>query len=120
MSVVENNFRTTQPGGITGKGFTSGRSGNPGGRPKGLARQVREVVGDDGEPIARYLLHVMHDESQRTRDRLEAARLLADRGWGKPVQAIDLEVAPNLPVLDPAVLDKLSTRELDCMIVLAE
>jgi hypothetical protein len=33
---VENNAKTTGklPGGITGKGFRPGRSGNPGGRPK--------------------------------------------------------------------------------------
>jgi len=36
-------LRTTgkQLGGITGKGFLPGRSGNPGGRPAGLAEQVR-------------------------------------------------------------------------------
>jgi hypothetical protein len=43
MSGVQNNGGT---GGITGKGFMPGRSGNPGGRPKGLARATRELVGD--------------------------------------------------------------------------
>ena len=98
----------------------AGASGNPGGRPKGLARRVREIVGNDGEPIARYLLEVMQDDRQRTRDRLEAARLLADRGWGKPVLAVDLDVAANLPVLDPDHFAKLSTEELDLVIDLAE
>jgi Family of unknown function (DUF5681) len=48
MSVVESKHRTTGVGGITGRGFMPGESGNPGGRPKGLARRVRELVGDDG------------------------------------------------------------------------
>jgi hypothetical protein len=33
---------------IVGRPFPKGRSGNPGGRPKGLAKYVRELVGDDG------------------------------------------------------------------------
>jgi hypothetical protein len=83
MSAVESNRGTTS-GGITGRGFTPGRSGNPGGRPKGLTRRVRELVGDDGTAIAEFMFAVMADEGARTADRLEAARWLADRGFGKP------------------------------------
>ena len=53
---------------------------------------MRELVGDDGRTIAAFLLTVMSDEGERTRDRLEAARLLSDRGWGKAVQAVDMDV----------------------------
>ena len=53
MTIVENNVETTRHGGVTGAGFTPGMSGNPGGCPKGLARRVRELVGDDGHAIAR-------------------------------------------------------------------
>jgi hypothetical protein len=83
MSAVQNN-RGTTAGGITGRGFAPGQSGNPGGRPKGLTRRVRELVGEDGELIADYMLSVMTDEGARTAERLEAARWLADRGFGKP------------------------------------
>jgi hypothetical protein len=47
-----------------------GISGNPGGRPKGLARRVRELVGENGEAIAEYMDSVMNDERARTADRL--------------------------------------------------
>ena len=80
LATVQNNGRTTRPGGTTGSGFVRGQSGNPGGRPKGLSRRVRELVGDDGEAIAVYMLSVMRDEKARTADRLEAAKWLADRG----------------------------------------
>ncbi len=87
MSAVQNN-RGTTVGGITGRGFAPGRSGNPGGRPKGLTRRVRELVGDDGTAIAEFMYSVMADEGARTADRLEAARWLADRGFGKSPQAV--------------------------------
>jgi hypothetical protein len=77
MSRVQNNGGAT--GGITGKGFMAGRSGNPGGRPKGLAKATRELVGEDGMPLVRFWLGIVGDEGARTADRLEASRLLADR-----------------------------------------
>jgi hypothetical protein len=63
--------------------FPKGVSGNPGGRPKGLSRATRELVGDDGMPIVELWWRIAQDPMQRTRDRLEASKLLADRGWGK-------------------------------------
>lgn len=49
---VENNAETTKkPGGVTGKGFMPGQSGNPGGRPKDtlkafIARELRDMDDD--------------------------------------------------------------------------
>jgi hypothetical protein len=81
VSTVQNNGRTT--GGVTGKGFMPGQSGNPRGRPKGLAKATRELVGEDGMALAELWWDIARDETRRDRDRLEASRLLADRGWGK-------------------------------------
>ena len=92
MSVVQNNSRTTQRGGVTGAGFMPGQSGNPGGRPKGLNRRLRELVGDDGHEIAEYMFSVLSDETQRTVDRMEAGKWLADRGFGRAVQALEVGV----------------------------
>jgi hypothetical protein len=60
-----------------------GVSGNPGGRPKSLSRSTRELVGGDGLKLAELWWSIARDASQKTSDRLEASRLLADRGWGK-------------------------------------
>ena len=81
MSPVQNKGRTT--GGVTGKGFRPGRSGNPGGRPQSLAKATRELVGEDGMKLAQFWVSIMQDDTRRDSDRLEASRLLADRGWGK-------------------------------------
>jgi hypothetical protein len=93
MSGVQNNGGTT--GGVTGRGFMAGRSGNPGGRPKGLARYVRDLVGDDGRRIADFMLGVLEDESERTETRMQAAVWLADRGFGKA--PVTLESSPDKP-----------------------
>ena len=87
MTAVENTSETTRLGGVTGAGFLPGHSGNPGGRPRGLARRVRELVGDNGELILEFMVDVLGDETARTADRLQAAKWLADRGFGKAVQA---------------------------------
>ena len=63
--------------------FLPGNCANPGGRPKGLASAIRERVGKDGERILAMLLGVLEDEGASRRDRLDAAKILLDRGWGK-------------------------------------
>ena len=94
VSTVQNNGRTT--GGVTGKGFVPGQSGNPRGRPKGLARATRELVGDDGMKLVELWWDIARDETRRDRDRLEASRLLADRGWGKAPTYAAIEEADPL------------------------
>jgi hypothetical protein len=102
---VQNNGETT--GGVTGKGFSPGRSGNPGGRPQGLARATRELLGDDGIRIARFWLDTMFDESEPTRVRLEASRLLAERGWGRaPAEEPIAEDADYSWLRDLAAIDR--------------
>jgi hypothetical protein len=81
---VQNNGRTT--GGITGRGFRPGRSGNPGGRPKGqaaLSKSARNLVGEDGEALIQLWWDIARDPMRRDADRLRASELLAERGWGK-------------------------------------
>ena len=59
--------------------FRPGQSGNPGGRPKGIAAKAREHTDRAIEVLAEAL------ESQDERVRVTAAEKLLDRGYGKPV-----------------------------------
>jgi hypothetical protein len=79
--------------------FKPGQSGNPGGRPKGLQRRVRELVGDDGDKLASFLFAVFTDEGEKMGDRLEAAKILLERGWGKAPIAVDADGQPAKFVL---------------------
>ena len=96
-----------------GKGFTPGVSGNPGGRPKGLSRRVRELVGDDGQAIAEFMLSVMGDERARTADRIDAGKWLADRGFGKAPLVIDAAMSPERLLED--YLSRFSLGDLEAM-----
>jgi hypothetical protein len=90
---VQNNGKTT--GGVTGKGFRPGKSGNPGGRPRGIARITREKLGEDGEAIVDFWIEAMNDTALNMRERLEASKLLAERGWGKAVAVVLVDDEDN-------------------------
>ena len=84
---VANNTSSTQAGGVTGKGFTKGQSGNLSGRPKGtaaLAQRIRRET-KDGRTVVDYLLEAM-THSRSGKERIDAATLLLAYGFGKPVQ----------------------------------
>jgi hypothetical protein len=84
-----------------------GRSGNPGGRKNALERRVREKCGEDGERLIDMLVAIADDETARNADRIDAASILFDRGWGKPQQGVDVNVnQPRNPFedLDPEQL----------------
>jgi hypothetical protein len=58
------------------------------------------------------MLSVMRDEKARTADRLEAAKWLADRGFGRSVQTLDLDVTAHPPI----DVTQLSTPDLEALI----
>ena len=44
--------------------------------------------------LAQLWWDIARDETRRDQDRLEASRLLADRGWGKPAVFVEQEGDP--------------------------
>lgn len=61
--------------------WVKGQSGNPSGRPRGIASAVKERV--NPEELVDLLLSVARDERSKAPERIAAVRELADRGWGK-------------------------------------
>ena len=83
-----------QLGGVTGRGFLPGQSGNPTGRPRtrGLVTALRAKlaeIGPDGSSIEERLAATLIEEGLRGKHRVSAIEVILDRLEGKPKQAID-------------------------------
>lgn len=71
--------------------YRPGKTGNPGGRPKGLAKLVRETI---GEGAAKALIMAFYDMAmdpeEDGRVRVAAGKEVLDRGWGKAQASVDV------------------------------
>lgn len=108
--------------------FEKGQSGNPGGRPKGLARMVRDVVeaegpgGKDGwRELIKAMFHIAvgDDERAKAKDSVAAATWLRDSGHGRPQQAVDVtsngQTVRTTSVTIPLATDTLSDEQLEAL-----
>jgi len=96
VSVQRNGGATGKRAGVTGRGFMPGQSGNPGGKPQGLAKLARETVGD-GADLVQFMAAVLRGDKKvlgvrqvTLRDRMQAAEWLAERGFGKAPLVVDV------------------------------
>jgi hypothetical protein len=84
--------------------FKPGNSANPGGRPKGLAQLAREKT-RDGAELVEFMYGVLHNKRQPMRLRMEAAGWLADRGFGKALQQVEVGNADGEPFTHRILID---------------
>jgi hypothetical protein len=74
--------------------FEKGRSGNPGGRPKGHG-DLRDLARQHTDAALKTLVEICeHGENESAR--VTAANALLDRGWGKP--AVEITEQPPMQV----------------------
>ncbi len=75
--------------------FVKGKSGNPGGKPKGIG-DMRALARCHTEKALAVLVAAL--ESSREDIRVKAADALLDRGWGKPTQCLEHSGADGAPL----------------------
>lgn len=86
-----------------GRPWAKGQSGNPGGRPA-VDQDVRDMLKAATPAAAKLLIDTMQDPDCKIDVRLDAARTVMDRVYGKATQPIDgnidgkilLSLAPDL------------------------
>lgn len=83
--------------------FEKGKSGNPGGRPKGVG-DLREVARQHTHDAVQVLVEVMADATAAPSARVGAAQALLDRGWGRAPQS--LEISEKREEVDDGLLLK--------------
>jgi hypothetical protein len=88
------------PGNKIGKQFPKGVSGNPNGRPKltrltdALRQQLTEIApGATEKTVAEQIARALIKEALR--GNVQAAKEIADRTEGKPMQKVDLDIQVN-------------------------
>lgn len=83
-----------KPGGVTGKGFMPGKSGNPKGRPKKelcfpeILRRILDEPSPRNEKITNYELIAMVAIDQASKGDKDARNWVADRAEGKAIDRI--------------------------------
>ena len=103
---------------------TTWRKGQPtpnsGGKPltsiKNLAQYARSAT-NDGKELVDFMVDVLRgNERVTTNHKIQAVAWLADRGWGKPIQQVDIE-AHTTHTID---LSEYSAEQLAGIIDLAD
>src|SRR5437016_1636251 len=79
--------------------WEKGQSGNPGGRPRESEELKRLILENskNGRLLVEILFDFLHHASLE-RDRLAAAKLLLEYGFGRPIQSMNLAGAEGEPV----------------------
>jgi hypothetical protein len=98
-----------------GRRFQPGQSGNPGGRPKGIAAAVKDRV--KPEDLVDILVEVAQDPRAKASERIAAVKELTDRGWGKAPAFAAIEGSDPLELgaiaaEAQAIADELTARRI--------
>lgn len=102
--------------------FVPGISGNPSGRPKVTltdGRTLAEVAREHTAEAIAALAEIASNKAESASARVSAATALLDRGWGRPKQAVEIDVQETyeqrmrrLGSTPPHLLSKAEAKEV--------
>lgn len=102
--------------------WKKGQSGNPGGRPKGLEKRVRELVDFDKITLALQDIAlgklppgITGETTVKIKDRIEASKVLYDRGFGKARSIVDVTNTINESGLGAIDVDALDDAQFEAL-----
>jgi hypothetical protein len=85
-----------QRGGVTGRGFLPGQSGNPGGRPRSEKKLLERMYGENGEQLYRDLDVIRLSPKTHPKLKVQIARFLIERLHGRPQTRVEVEGGASL------------------------
>lgn len=85
-----------QLGGVTGKGFLPGQSGNPGGRPRSERKLLQEMYGEAGEQVYRRLEALRSHPKTAVRLKVQIDCFIIERLHGRAQQHVEVEGGTSL------------------------
>lgn len=71
--------------------FKPGQSGNPSGRAK-IPEDVKAAFKELTPQAVATLKGILLSDTSKDSDKIKAAEIILDRGYGKPAQALDVDV----------------------------
>ncbi len=98
-------------GGVTGKGFVKGKSGNPSGK-KPIPIDVKEAFRAHTMEAKDTLIEIMRDKEAKSGDRVRAADIVLNRAWGTPEQSVAVSGSMASMAIDTSKLDTKSQEAL--------
>lgn len=83
--------RVNQPGGVRGRPFQPGQSGNPGGRPRSERKILERMFGEAGQDLYRELNTLLRNRKTAAKLRAQIAMFLIERLHGKAPMNVHVE-----------------------------
>jgi hypothetical protein len=87
---------TKQRGGVTGRGFLPGQSGNPGGRPRSERKVLEARYGEAGEKLYAELHALLADRNTPPKLKAHILCFLIERLHGRAQQRVEVDAGLSI------------------------